>query len=150
MVSRFLIGFYRVGVDNKFLTNASEGDPAGDLQILCCSEIHPSLEKWSVQLALVRETVLPEVVLHVTPSDLRPNLTRELKFEPARQLVAPVGAIYRLSHNGPPFAVQFKRSVSVGVKPADIAFRKNLCGFPDSHSPAETDHRVDPVTRGDG
>src|SRR6266403_1761790 len=94
MVSRFLIGFYRVDVDNTFLTKSSEGDPAGDLRILCCSEIHPSLEKWSVQLVLVRETVLPEVVLHVTPPDLRPNVTRELKFQPARQLVAPVGTVH--------------------------------------------------------
>jgi hypothetical protein len=73
---------------------ASEGSPRGDLRILCCSEIHPSLEKWSVQLVLVRETVLPEVVLHVTPPDLRPNVTRELKFQPARQLVAPVSTVH--------------------------------------------------------
>src|SRR5262245_9549781 len=103
-----------------------------------CSKIYARLDQGSVQLVLVREAVLPEVVLHVTPSDLRPNVTGKLKFEPASQLVAPVSTVHWFSHDGPALAVQFKRSVSVGVKTTDIAFRKNLCRFPDFRSPRVT------------
>jgi hypothetical protein len=41
MVSRFLIGFYRVDVDNKFLTNASESDSGSDLQAFVAQKFIP-------------------------------------------------------------------------------------------------------------
>ena len=62
MVSRFLIGFYRVDVDNKFLTNASGGDPRGDLRTVCCSEIYPALNLGAIQCSLVSEPALVVVV----------------------------------------------------------------------------------------
>ena len=112
-----------------------------------CLEIYSGLEKWAVQYVLVREAALPVVVLQVTPTDLRPDIAGQLKFQSALYLVAPVGAIHRFSHNGSPLPVQFKCSVRVGVESTDIAFRKKLRGFPDFHLPAETDHRIDPIDR---
>jgi hypothetical protein len=57
-------------------------------------KIYPGLQKWSVQFVLVSEAILSEVVLHVAPPDLRPNVTGKLKFQPARQLVAPVSTVH--------------------------------------------------------
>ena len=108
-------------------------------------KIHSDLDKGAVQCVVVCEAVLPEIVLHVTPSGLQPDVAGQLKFETARQLVAPVGAINRFSNNSAPLPVQLICSVSVGVKSADIAFGKNLRGFPDSHPAAHTDYGVDPV-----
>ena len=50
MVSRFLIGFYRVDVDNTFLTNASEGNAGGDLRA-----VHGGVEKEAVVVVVNRQ-----------------------------------------------------------------------------------------------
>ncbi len=71
-------------------------------------KIDSSLQERPVQFALVCEAVLLEVVLHVTPPNLRPHLTCELKFDSARQLVTPIGTIHRFADDSAAFRLQLK------------------------------------------
>src|SRR4029077_12177129 len=120
----------------KFITNASEGDSSGDLRTVCCSEIYRALEEGAIQIELIRKAAFHKVVLQIAPADLRREPPADLKFETALYLVAPIRAVHRFSHNGPPLAVDFKRRTGVGVKSTDIAFRVKRCGLPDLHFPA--------------
>src|SRR4029450_2517103 len=64
MLSRFSDWFFTgLDVDNKFLTNASEGDSRCDLRTVCCSEIYPALYLGAIQCSFVGEPFLPVVVL---------------------------------------------------------------------------------------
>src|SRR4029453_13077865 len=141
------IGFYRVGVDNKFLTNASEGDSRGDLRTVCCSEIYRALDEGAIQIELICKAVFHKVVLQIAPADLRREPSADLKFETALHLVAPIRAVHRFSHDRPPLAVDFERRTGIGVKSTYIAFRVKRYGFPDLHFPAGPDHGIDPIGR---
>src|SRR5262249_21315650 len=86
-----------------------------------------------------------KVVLKIAPADLRREPSAYLKFEAALHLVAPIRAVHRFSHNGPPFAVDFERRTGIGVKSTYITLRVKRCSFPNLHFPAVPEHGIDPI-----
>ena len=120
MVSRFLVGFYRVifssgesrhlphrrGNAYRTLGQYISEQFAG----ACCSKIYRRPEAGGhSNRSLIRKANFHEVVLQIAPADLCREPPAQLKFEAALYLVAPIRAVHRFSHNRPPFAVDFKR-----------------------------------------
>src|SRR5947208_13266466 len=62
-------------------------------------EIYSCLDEGAVQGGLIGKAANDVVVFEVAPADLRPDAMRQLNFDAALHLVAPIRAVHRFSHN---------------------------------------------------
>ena len=120
--------------------------PRANLRTVCFSKIYPALKQGAIQCGLLVNPPLQSRTL-CSASQSAARTTGLFEFETALYRVAPIRAVYRVSHNRPPFAFDFEGGTGVGVKSTYIGFRVERCRFPDFHFPAGADHGIDPIGR---